>query len=181
MRIKSHSIYYSSLLVSGVLLVLVSNYVQSLTRDNNQLIHITSDKQKVDIAANILIFTGKVVIKCGSIEIHADRVVVTRPKDKEGHEVFEGYGHPVTFHQLQDDGHLVRGQSLKVRYEAFNNLVILTGNAYIERLDNSIKGDCITYFMKKKQIEAFSDKGKHVTTVLIPSQLHGNSSDKSAS
>lgn len=181
MRIKSHSIYYSSLLVSGFVLVLVSNYVQSLTRDNNQLIHITSDQQKVDIAANILILAGKVVIKCGSIEINADRVVVTRPKDNEGHEVFEGYGNPVTFHQLQDDGQSVRGQSLKVRYEAFNNLVILTGNAYIERLDNSIKGDCITYFMKKKQMEAFSDKGKHVTTVLIPAQLHGNSSDKSAS
>lgn len=179
MQIKSHNIYYSSLLVSGLLLV--SNYVQSLTRDNNQLIHITSDQQKVDIAANMVIFTGQVVIKCGSIDIHADRVVVTRPKDKEGHEVFEGYGNPVTFHQLQDGGKQVRGHSLKVRYEAFNNLVILTGNAYLERLGNSIKGDCITYFMTKKQIEAFSDKGKHVTTVLIPAQLHSNSSEKSSS
>lgn len=58
-----------------------------------------------------------------------------------------------------------------MRYEMGKELVILTGNAQLEQLDSSIKGDKITYLVPTQQMEAFSDKGKRVTTVLLPSQL----------
>ena len=35
----------------------------------------------------------------------------------------------------------------------------------------NVKGDRITYLVQKQQMEAFSDKGNRVTTVLVPSQL----------
>lgn len=83
----------------------------------------------------------------------------------------EGYGNPVTFYQMQDNGKPIKGHAQKVRYEVENDLVTLTGNAYLEQLDSNVKGDRITYLVQKQQMEAFSDKGNRVTTVLVPSQL----------
>lgn len=40
-----------------------------------------------------------------------------------------------------------------------------------EQLDSNITGDKITYLVKEQKMQAFSDKGKRVTTVLVPSQL----------
>ncbi len=50
-------------------------------------------------------------------------------------------------------------------------LSFLTGNAYLQQVDSNIKGDKITYLVKEQKMQAFSDKGKRVTTVLVPSQL----------
>src|SRR5699024_2296622 len=38
-------------------------------------------------------------------------------------------------------------------------------------VDSNSKGDKITYLVKEQKMQAFSDKGKRVTTVLVPSQL----------
>ncbi|UVK77391.1 MAG: Lipopolysaccharide export system protein LptC [Sodalis sp. Fle] len=155
-------------------LMLANAQTQELNTNNQQPIYINSDQQTVDMITNTLTLTSQVIVKCGSINIRADKVVITRPDGKNGHEVVEGYGKPVTFYQLQDDGKSVHGQSLKVRYETANDLIILTGNAYLEQLDSNVKSDRITYLVKKQQIEALSDKGKRVTTVLLPAKRQHN-------
>ncbi|MCR3755634.1 MAG: lipopolysaccharide transport system protein LptA [Sodalis sp. Psp] len=142
-----------------------------MTSDNQQPIHVDSTQQVVNMTTNTVTFTGDVVVKHGSINIRADKVVITRPDGKNGHEVVEGYGNPVTFYQLQDDGKSVRGHSLKVRYEIVNNRVILTGDSYLEKLDSNVKSDRIIYLLQQQQMEAFSDTNKQVTTVLGPAQL----------
>lgn len=168
MKSKTNNIH--NLLLASALM-LASAQALALTSDNEQPIQIDSAQQAVDMATNTVTLTGQVVVKRGSIDIRADKVVITRPQGDNGKEVVEGYGNPVTFYQLQDDGKPVKGHSQKVRYETANDLVILTGNAYLEQLDSNVKGDRITYLVKKQQMEAFSDKGKRVTTVLVPAQL----------
>ncbi|WP_413736856.1 lipopolysaccharide ABC transporter substrate-binding protein LptA [Sodalis sp. RH21] len=152
-------------------LLLVSANALALTDDTNQPINIDSAQQAVDMQTNTVTLTGTVIVKQGSIDIRADKVVITRPNGEQGKEVVEGYGNPVTFYQLQDNGKPVKGHAQKVRYELANDFVVLTGDAYLEQLDSNVKGDRITYLVKKQQMEAFSDKGKRVTTVLVPSQL----------
>lgn len=176
MKSRIHNVRPSLLLAGG--LMLASAQALALTSDNQQPIHIDSAQQAVYMATNTVTLTGEVVVKRGSIDIRADKVVITRPDGKDGNEVVEGFGNPVTFYQLQDDGKPVRGHSQKVRYETANDLVILTGNAYLEQLDSNVKGDRITYLVKKQQMEAFSDKGKRVTTVLVPAQLQDKSGAK---
>jgi lipopolysaccharide export system protein LptA len=41
-----------------------------------------------------------------------------------------------------------------------------------------VKGDRITYLVQQQQMQAFSDKGKRVTTVLVPSQLQDKNGQK---
>ncbi|SUC32850.1 Lipopolysaccharide export system protein lptA precursor [Providencia rettgeri] len=77
----------------------------------------------------------------------------------------------------------IKGHASKARYEVDKQLVTLTGNAYLEQLDSNIQGDKITYLVPTQQMEAFSDKGKRVTTVILPAQLQekGPAANKNSS
>ncbi|ADO46774.1 lipopolysaccharide ABC transporter substrate-binding protein LptA [[Enterobacter] lignolyticus] len=150
----------------------------ALTGDTDQPIHIESDQQSLDMQGNVATFTGNVIVTQGSIKINADKVVVTRPGGEKGKETIDGYGNPATFYQMQDNGKPVKGHSSKMHYETANDFVVLTGNAYLEQLDSNIKGDKITYLVKEQKMQAFSDKGKRVTTVLVPSQLQDKGNNK---
>ena len=155
--------------IAGILLV-SSAPAFSMKDDTNQPINITSAQQSLDMEGNVVTFTGDVIVKQGTIDIRADKVIVTRTGEK-GNEVVEAFGNPVTFYQMQDSGKPVKGHGAKLRYELANDFVDLTGNAYLEQLDSNVKGDRITYLVKQQKMEAFSDKGKRVTTILVPSQL----------
>lgn len=50
----------------------------ALTGDTEQPVKVDSAKQALDMAANTITFTDNVIIKQGTIEIKADKVVVTR-------------------------------------------------------------------------------------------------------
>ncbi|MDU7098343.1 MAG: LptA/OstA family protein [Enterobacter sp.] len=114
----------------------------AVTGDTDQPIHIESDTQSLDMQGNVVTFTGNVVMTQGTIKINADKVVVP-----------------------------VKGRATHMHYELAKDLVILTGNAYLEQLDSNITGDQITYLVKEQKMQASSEKGKRVTTVLVPSQL----------
>lgn len=123
----------------------------ALTGDTDQPVLVDSVKQALDMGANTVTFTDNVVIKQGTIEIKADKVVVTRPGGDQSKMVIEGFGNPVTFYQMQDSGKPVKGHGQKLRYEVANDFVVLTGNAYLEQLDSNIKGDRITYLVKNSR------------------------------
>lgn len=152
----------------------------ALTGDTEQPIHIESDQQSLDMQGNVVTFTGNVVVTQGSIKINADKVVVTRPGGEQGKEVIDGYGKPATFYQMQDSGKPVKGHASTMHYELANDFVVLTGNAYLEQLDSNITGDKITYLVKEQKMQAFSEKGKRVTTVLVPSQLQNKNGQQPA-
>jgi len=145
--------------------------VLALKSDANQLVAIDSLKQSLDMQKNVTTFTDNVVIKQGTIDICADKVVVTHPDGDQNKTYIEAFGDPVTFYQMQDSGKPVKGNAQKVRYDVATQLVTLTGNAYLEQLDSNVKGDRITYLIQEQQMQAFSDKGKRVTMVVVPSKL----------
>jgi len=158
MKFKTNKLSLKVVIASALLAA--SLPALAVTGDTEQPIHIESDTQSLDMQGNVVTFTGNVVMTQGTIKINADKVVVTRPGGEQGKEIIDGYGNPATFYQMQDNGKPVA-----------KDLVILTGNAYLEQLDSNIKGDKITYLVKEQKMQASSEKGKRVTTVLVPSQL----------
>ncbi len=158
------------LLLTSTLLA-ISLPALAVEGDTDQPIHIESDHQSLDMQGNVATFTGNVVVTQGTIKINADKVVVTRPGGESGKETVDGYGNPATFYQMQDSGKPVKGHAAHMHYELQNDFVVLTGKAYLEQQDSNITGDKITYLVKEQKMQAYSDKGKRVTTVLVPSQL----------
>lgn len=161
---------FRNLLITSVIFVTIAPAL-ALKSDVKQPVAVDSLKQSLDIQNNVSIFTNNVVIKQGTIDIRADKVVVTYPGGDQKKTYIEAFGDPVTFYQMQDDGKPVKGHAQKVRYDVAPQLVTLTGDAYVEQLDSNMKSDRIIYLLQKQQIQAFSDKGKRVSMVLVPSQL----------
>lgn len=143
----------------------------ALKSDSNQLVSINSLQQFIDMQKKISIFTHNVVITQGSIDIRADKAVVTYFHGDKNKTYIEAFGNPVNFEQLLDNGKLVKGHAQKVRYDIVTQLLTLTNKAYLEQGDSNVTGDHITYLVQKQQMQAFSDQGKRVTTVLVPLHL----------
>lgn len=156
-------------LLAGLLL---STPSWALSTDTEQPIHINSNSQSFDMQSNQVIFLGKVTLKQGSIEIFADKLVVTRPQGKEGRETLEAYGKPARFSQLTDDGKTLKGESNKLHYELEKEFLKMEGNAQLTQDDSVIKGNVITYNMQNQRLIADGDKNERVTTILQPSQLN---------
>ncbi len=63
--------------ISTLLCLCISASSWALSNDTEQPIYIDSDNQQLDIQRNIVTFTGNVILRQGSIDIRADKVVVT--------------------------------------------------------------------------------------------------------
>lgn len=153
------------------MLCLFSLPALALKGDTEQQLFINSTTQSLDMQTNTLTFTGSVVIKQGSINVTADRVVVKRQGENQGTETIEAYGNPVHFSQMQDNGKLVKGQSSQLHYDLPTEKLTLIGKASLQQLNSSVTSEKITYLVKEQKMEASSGTGSKVVTVLEPSQL----------
>ncbi|PSW18466.1 lipopolysaccharide transport periplasmic protein LptA [Photobacterium sanctipauli] len=144
----------------------------ALSTDTEQPIYIDSDNQELDIQKNIVTFTGNVILRQGSIDIRADKVVVTRPGGNEGQETIDAYGNPATFHQLMDDGKPIDGAAKKMRYETAIEFLKMTDEAILIQDGSEIQGKVISYKIDEQKLVAESGEKKRVTTILQPNQMN---------
>ncbi|OBX08690.1 ABC transporter substrate-binding protein [Gallibacterium salpingitidis] len=167
----------TNLTVLGLLTLLFSYSAVALTGDSEQPINIESNNQSLDLTSNVVTFTDNVVITQGSVKINADKVIITRPNEKEKasnkKETVDAFGVPVKFQQQLDNGKMVYGNANKVHYDLGKEFLTLIGNAQLKQEDSRINGDLITYDVKKQQLKANGNGGR-VKTVLIPNQLKTN-------
>ncbi|WP_096619343.1 lipopolysaccharide transport periplasmic protein LptA [Candidatus Enterovibrio altilux] len=155
--------------IYALLLNLVSNNALALSSDAEQPIYIDSDTQSLDMKANTVIFTGNVYLRQGSIRLHADKVIVTRPSGNEAREIIDAYGNPATFSQTLDDGKKINGKANDLQYEVAKNFLKMHNHAVlIQEGGNKVEGQLITYQIDKQQLIAESDLNTRVTTILQP-------------
>lgn len=153
----------------AVVLMLLSGSALALSTDSEQPIYIDSDSQNLDMRTNTVVFTGNVYLRQGSIRLHADKVVVTRPSGKEGAEIIDAYGKPATFEQTMDDGKKINGEAFDLRYETAKSFLTMKRNAVLtQQGGNQVEGQKITYNIDKQLLVAESDNSSRVTTVLQP-------------
>lgn len=171
---KSKKINFSFALLA----LFVSYSANALTGDSEQPINIESDNQSLDLTNNVVTFNTNVVITQGSVKIDADKVVITRPNEKEKadnkKETVDAYGKPVKFQQKLDNGKMVYGNADKVHYDLGKEFLTLIDNAQLKQEDSRINGDIITYDVKKQQLKANGNGNSRVKTILIPNQLKSN-------
>ncbi|ERB65003.1 lipopolysaccharide transport periplasmic protein LptA [Vibrio coralliilyticus] len=157
----SHLSLISCLLMSGQAL--------ALSTDQDQPVYIDSDSQQLDMQSNKVTFLGDVKLKQGSININADKVIVTRdPKDGSIQEI-EGYGDLATFSQLTDDGKTLYGEAKELYYVMVDDQLTMIDEAMLSQDDSVIRGTKIRYkISSQKLIADGKEKGDRVSTVLQP-------------
>ncbi len=97
--------------LSLLALILAAPQALALKSDTQQPVYINSDTQQVDMKSNQVIFNGDVSLKQGSINIDADKIVVTRDQKTETINKIQAFGKPAKFSQLMDDGKTISAQA----------------------------------------------------------------------
>ncbi|AVF96207.1 lipopolysaccharide transport periplasmic protein LptA [Vibrio diabolicus] len=157
--------------LSLLALVLAAPQALALKSDTQQPVYINSDTQQVDMKSNQVIFKGDVSLKQGSINIDADRIVVTRDPKTEAIKQIQAFGKPAKFSQLMDDGKTLSGQAVELNYRISTDELTMKGQAQLAQDNNTIKGSSIRYQIGKQKLVADSSKEERVTTILQPNQI----------
>lgn len=158
--------------LSLLALTLAASNVYALSSDSEQPVYIDSDSQQLDMKSNQVTFIGDVNLKQGSININADKVIVTRNAVNGEIEEIQGFGKPATFSQLTDDGKTLYGEADDLHYQLIADRLIMTKNAMLSQDGSIIRGSKITYQITSQKLVADSDSSERVSTVLQPAEVN---------
>ncbi|MFB9137552.1 lipopolysaccharide transport periplasmic protein LptA [Vibrio sp. AK197] len=149
--------------------LMVSSSAMALSTDRDQPVYIDSDSQQLDMQSNKVTFTGDVKLKQGSININADKIIVTRGAKDGAIQEIEGYGNLATFSQLTDDGKTLYGEAKELYYKMADDQLTMINQAMLSQDDSVIKGSQIRYkISSQKLIADGKQSGDRVSTVLQP-------------
>lgn len=153
-------------------LLLASTAAWSLPDDREQPIHITADKAVRDEKKGVTIYSGKVRMRQGSMELDADSLTIYHDAEKADQIVAKGK--PAKMRQRPELGaELVHARAGVITYYKLEERVHLTSDARIEQKGDLVTGDSIDYLIDQQLITAESDKsqgggGDPVVVVLQP-------------
>ncbi len=157
--------------LSLLALILAAPQALALKSDTQQPVYINSDSQQVDMKSNQVTFDGDVSLKQGSINIDADKIVVTRDPKTEAINKIQAFGKPAKFSQQMDDGKTISAQATELDYNMSTDELTMKGQAQLAQEGNTIKGSTIRYQIGQQKLVADSSKNERVTTILQPNQL----------
>jgi len=160
-----------SLHLSLLALALAAPQALALKSDTKQPVYINSDTQQVDMKSNQVTFKGNVSLKQGSINIDADRIVVTREPETKSIKQIQAFGKPATFSQLTDDGKTLSGQAKELDYRISTDELTMKGQAQLKQDGNTIQSSSIRYQIGQQKLVADSSNNERVTTILQPNQI----------
>ena len=165
------------LLSMGSLMALAFSSAYAKQADYSQPVTIDADRPLVELAENKVTFSDRVVVKQGTMDLRANKLVVTR--DDKGLQSMTAYGSPATYYQILDSGQPINARAQQINYDIKNRTITLLNNAEVKQNDNVVTGYRIRYFVDKEQMEAQSQGGKdRVTTTFLPEQLQNMNNDK---
>ncbi|WP_394249415.1 lipopolysaccharide transport periplasmic protein LptA [Vibrio profundi] len=144
----------------------------ALSSDTEQPVYIDSDSQQLDMKSSKVTFIGNVKLKQGSININADKVIVSQDSKTSEIQSIEAFGNPATFSQLTDDGKTLNGQADDLHYELLSDKLTMTNKAQLSQDGNTIRGTTITYEITSQKLTADGDSKQRVSTVLQPTQVN---------
>ncbi|MDX1443577.1 MAG: lipopolysaccharide transport periplasmic protein LptA [Gammaproteobacteria bacterium] len=141
------------LLLLGFLLIA---YPVAGIAGNEAPLIVDADDFEADQTREISVFKGNVSIQKGAVHILADEV---RLKAKDG-ELQSGtiIGSPARFEQMPEDGEPIKGRAKRIEYDAANEIVVLTGEAWVNQGGDEFSGETIRYDLVQEKVLATSSE-----------------------
>ena len=137
----------------------------ALPEDSQQEIQISSDSASLDKIQGLIIYTGNVKMTQGTLNIQADKIILTRNND--GLQKVKALGNPAHYEQvisLQEGKTQASGNT--IIYHAASEELVLIDNAALEKQGNLFSGEKIVYLINEQRIKADS----RVHMVIQPKQ-----------
>lgn len=134
---------YSNACVLGIFLWLPLQ-VWAEAADREKPIELEADTVTVNDAKKTSTYTGNVILTQGTLEIHADKLVVR--EDKDGFQHSTSTGNPTTFRQKRDGkDEYMEGSAQRIEYDGRMDKVHLYTKAWVKRGQDIVYGDFISY------------------------------------
>ena len=141
-----------------------SALVQALPNDKNQAVHISADRQEVDLKQGVVIYIGDVKLVQGTLEITADRIHVRKDKDQV-EESFTAEGNLAHYQQQPEAGKpIIHAEASTIHYNAKTEQLTLDKNVSIEQNGSVTKAGHVDYDTKS-QTAKFSGNGRVETVI----------------
>lgn len=153
----------SNHLLCGCLLLGMAGEVWAEAADRDKPIDLEADTMKVDDAKQISTYTGNVILTQGTLEIHADKLIVR--EDKEGFQHSTSLGNPTTFRQkLEGKSEYMQGSAQRIEYDGRMDKVQLYTKAWVKRGEDVVHGDYIMYDANAEYAEVIGGNSQSATT-----------------
>lgn len=167
MNRKRRAELLSSLLLAGVLTAAAA---QAREDDREQPATIEADRAEIDRGSGESVYFGNVVFEQGTLHLTGDRLALAL---REGVvEQAEARGEPARIRQETDAGQLVRARGRTIDYDATEGLIVLTGNARLQRDGERFAAGQIRYWPDSGRVEG--DRGDDGERVQIRIEPDGN-------
>lgn len=126
----------------------------AVASDGEAPLEISADHWEADRAKEISIFKGNVEIRKGSVRIIADeaRIRATQGEVRESTII----GSPVRFEQKPEDAPPISGEAQRIEYDTVNDIVTLTGKAWVRQGEDYFEGESIRYSIDIGKVMATS-------------------------
>lgn len=147
----------AALLAPALLLPTVASARSS---DRNQPMDADADRSDCNVGNDgaPCLLIGNVVVTQGTLVINAAKADIKRSNGDISYVTLTGS--QVTMKQELDDGSPFNGRANKVDYDMPKEIVIFTGNAYVDKAGDTIKSERIVYNMKTGQVESGGTGGR---------------------
>jgi len=140
------------LVLTGLLLGLSTGAGAELA-DRSKPVQVEADNVQVDDLRKVAIYRGNVILTQGTLKIEAERIDMRQ--DEKGFAAGEAQGAPVRFQQkMENSPDYIKGTGNRVEYDANTEIVRLIGAAWLQRGEDEIRGQRITYDMRTEQYRA---------------------------
>lgn len=159
------------------LLLATAPWAHAEKADRDKPINLEADTATVDDVKKVSIYEGNVILTQGTLQIRANKLVVT--EDAGGFQLGVAYGNLANFRQKREGyDEYIEGNALRIEYDQKKDLVQLFNQARMKRGLDEVYGNYISYDGKteffqvlggKENATANNPRGR-VRTVIQPKQ-----------
>jgi len=150
------------------LLSLPEAELSALESDQQQPLYLEADNAEMDEAKLTSFYSGNVIVRQGTMEIHADQVSIEHAADKRPQLVI-ALGQPATYKQaLEGEQKPIEAQAMRMEYQADKNEIILIDQAVVFQGTDTFHSDRIVYDRASAKVRAGSSaQGKERVKIHI--------------
>ena len=158
--------------IFAAVLLFLCQYAYGLESDQFAPIELEANTVNVDSQNKTATYSGEVRLKQGSINIKADKIVITTNNKKVERAVITGDLSPATFSQEIEPGRTVQGQAKKITLIQSKQEISFQGNALVVDGNHTIEGQLIRYNSAAHEIIATSNNANDpVRMIFQPSSV----------
>jgi len=149
--------------------------------DRDQPISIEADRVDVDDVKGVSIYSGDVVLRQGSMELIADKLILKVSEQRELVSV-KAQGSPARFKQFNDpvNGE-VHGHAKEITYDVKDEYMLFVGEAYLWQCGDEVSGNQVEYFGSQALVKAKkAEDGQGRVQVILQPKDQGKAKDCSS-